>query len=262
MKPLFLGSLVLAISFVGLYSQEGYKLQPAQRKIQPVIVNQIVSQDGTPLVEIFQAKCDGTPMRLESCSWRVRNNSDKKITAMALVWTFVWSDGHSEHSENIYRFSDLVLLKGESAGLAPGNETSVQYIEPPRVEGNEFVKSIRASLDYVEFTDKSSLGPDHSGAARRFAITRAGARAYRDWLLDIYQQRGPKAVVEELRKEHVDNFVQLPGQLTTSPDLVKGDNSLFMNGATRYRIWLLNQVYKKEGPDAVIQKLLSPPITR
>lgn len=256
MKTMFLGFLALAIISVGLYSQADQKSQPGEIKIQPVIVNQIVSEDGTPLVEIIEARCEATPKRLESYSCRVRNNSGKEITALALIWAITWSDGHSEHSENQYRFTDWVF-NGELAGLAPGNEASSESSGPLWVEGNEFIKSIRVSVDYVEFADKSSLGSDHSGASRRFALTRLGAKAYREWLLGIYQERGSKGVMEELTKERGDNFVELPDEPRAGLGSVKGDKELFRRGATIYRNWLLRQVYSKQGLEAVIQKLLS-----
>lgn len=249
MKTMFLGFLALAIISVGLYSQADQEPQSDEASLQPIVVNPIASKDSVPLVEIIEATCKTTPKRLEGCSCRVRNNSDREITALALVWTVTWSNGHSEHSDSFYESMDALIVEGLRP-LAPGKAISFHSSRSTWVQGDESIKSVQVSIDYVEFADKSIIGPDISGHSRRITLTRQGAVSYKESLVRVYKEYGVEACIEKLMRNELTSESGL-GQEAS----INSGAFLTQHGAKIYKNWLTS-IYKKQGPDAVIEKLL------
>jgi hypothetical protein len=246
MKAVLLGLIALVVIPLGVYSQADRNTQPHEIIRRPVIGNPITSKDGIPLVEIIEATCEATPRRLESYSCQVRNSSDREITALAVVWTLTWSTGHSESSHDEYQSRDPFILEGR--GIPPGEVIAFESSGPTWTEGNDFIKRVQVSIDYVEFADKSTFGPDRSKSSQRIAFTRLGASTYKNWLLHLYQDQGPDAVIRNLMSD----------QLVYDPSLGSNTSKTYQHftrsGAEMYKGWLA-RVYKKDGFDAVIEKL-------
>lgn len=260
-KWLYLGPVFffIGIIFVSAWSggTKNNQSNPSiidEAKIQPVITNQIVSDEGVVLVEITGAECKVTAKGFESSSCRVLNRSNKNITGLTLIWTIIWSNGRSNHPERFYRSMDALICDGLSP-LAPGQEQVFESSGTRQTEGDEFIKSIRVSLDYVEFEDHSSMGPDVSRASRQFTFKRKGASMYKNTLLNIYQVQGPNAVIEALTKQ--DDLTELVAKSNFGPDASENDRRAFLEGARMHRSCLQYQIYYKNGANAIIEKLLS-----
>lgn len=225
----FLGFFALAfISTIstGVYS----KPQSEEITIQPIISN-----ESSILVEIIEAKCQAKPRSLESCSCQIRNGSDKDVTALAITWTVTWSNGHID---KWYQRMDTLVREGLRP-VSPNREISLQSSGSVFATGDESIKQVQVSVDYVEFSDKSSLGSDASGASRHIALTRQGGKVYKDWLARVYQEQGQDLVIAKLLGD------EFPEALKDSPA---------KEGAMIYKMWLLD-VYKKQGSAAAIEKL-------
>ncbi len=96
------------------------------------------------------------------------NKTTNPQSASLLFDTFVHADFRAEHPNNL---------------IAPGAEyrlgDSVTSFDRP-------VTGVSAMIDYIEFSDGASLGPD-GGSSRQLNAQRAGARKYKEWLAAKYE---------------------------------------------------------------------------
>ncbi|GBC78605.1 hypothetical protein HRbin08_02101 [bacterium HR08] len=257
-KKQVFGVLALGLAGIGLYGGRNQTPQAPKVSRYPTEAIHLVSEQGVPLVEVVEVGAEGAPQRLERYWCRVRNNTNKEITAVAIVWTIVWSDGVSEDAEQVFQSSDT-RFDEDGRFLAPGATISFESLGPHLVEGGKkFLTRVRVSVDYVEFADRTSAGPDRSDASRRIALVRRGGEAYRRWLLQIYREQGSAAVANKLLRGSEEESLEQLEEAETSlspPQEIPRLKAWLRQGARMSRQRLLS-LYREQGIEGVVERLL------
>ncbi len=251
MKGNVFGWVILAVAGMGFLARFGGWSSPPQLARYPVKRSHIVSEEGTPVVEIVEAVAEGAPPRLERYACRVRNNSPKEIIALAIRWTITWSDGASDSSESFSQSKDS-RLDPEGRPLVPGDTSVFESLGPHIAEGKE-LKGLHVAVDYVEFADGTSLGPDLSGASQRIALRREGAEAYRQGLWAILRERGREALIQRLLNG--EDHPESESAENVTAGLTARQLAFLKEGREAYRQRLLS-IYRKQGVAEVERKLL------
>ena len=90
--------------------------------------------------------------------------------------------------------------------IGPGQSATLDSV--PRSRSGP-VATVNVSLDFIDFSDGTSLGPTQ--AAKDLMDLREGAAKYKDWLVGIYLKSGKQfdAVLEAINKGSMPN-VPLP----------------------------------------------------
>ncbi len=135
--------------------------------------------------------------------------------------------------------SSSVLQSGQSASISVGD--GVQY--------SDAINNIIISVDFVEFADGTTWGPDTYKSAERLDGQRAGARAVAQHLLDILKISGPSSVINALETDHSDS-APTSGH---SAEWLEG----FQTGANTIRE-RLNQFHSKTGISNIESELRRP----
>ncbi len=188
----------------------------------------------------------------------MRNNTDKDITALAVAWTVEWSNGTTDEGHS--QAMDARFGEGGKP-LAPGDTLVFESLGPHVAEKDKElleVREVRVSIDYVEFEDGTSAGPDRLYASKRIAWKRRGAEAYQQWLLRIYEEQGEDGVVKNLLYQSEEASLRHlnEGETTGSASREAERAHVFLRqGAQMFRQRLLS-FYRKQGIEAVMEKLL------
>ena len=122
--------------------------------------------------------------------YSIVNVSDKPIRAHAL------------RIDDGLRGSLLSILTVplQSGQAQPGTYGDKTFSPPP--------KGIEMSVDFVEFVDGSTWGPDTTNAAERVAGHYAGRGAERDRLLKLLEEGGTQAVITAIEADDVQTVPQ------------------------------------------------------
>lgn len=184
------------------------------------------------------------PNQLEEFRCVLKNNTQANITAANSVYTIVYEQKGSLFRDSFSSVSEAFVhkdFKGTNKLIEPGNETS--FGPPgPISYADSVIKSVEIAIDYVEFEDGSTLGPDKQGS-RIIKAMRAGAERYRQWL-KVRTQSGNYI---ETISSVIETNQTLPSELRfTDPSEEQGAN------AYRSR---LRKLYQNRGP-AEVKKLL------
>jgi hypothetical protein len=229
-------------------------LQPEERQssiLKPpvTVINPLRSNGQGAQVELLRPAARlSAENQLEEYSCIVKNNTGKSIIAFSLAWNIVTEVAGRESSVTQLQVNDSFIhpdfQEGTRLGaIAPGAE-SLADAGPTYFDSNASVKRLGVSIDYVEFEDGTSEGPNLNGASsRQIAMVREGASRYKEWLGQTYTKSGrsPQAVLQQLQSESVPDDLNL-----NSPEM--------RQGAYAYRIRML-KLYDTKGPIA-IQKIL------
>lgn len=219
------------------------------RKPPVAVIGQLESEGLVAPVELLRPAARlSAENQLEEYSCIVKNNTGKAVVAFSLAWNIVTEVAGKESSvrelEVIDSFIHPDVQEGHRSGaVAPGAEDLVEA-GPTYFESNTSVKRVGVSIDYVEFEDGTSLGPNLNGASsQQIAQVREGASKYKEWLVQLYTKTGrsPKVVFQQLQSESI-------------PDDLNLSNPEMKQGAYAYRTRMLKR-YNTEGPVA-IQKIL------
>jgi len=219
---------------------------PVQGKISiPLVAHQLGLVDGVIPVEL---KCDATvlvlPNTLDQIPCTIRNNSEKIVTAVVLS-KFITIDNNGKVSaESDYTTLDFFVhpdfhAKSKSKGLSKRSEPqfpSAQETYPG------IIKQIEVHIDYVEFADKKTLGPNRKGADILLGI-RAGAEKYKRWLLKQFETNGESADI--LVRSIVEN--------QRLPDDFGANSASEEQGAEGYRNYL-RRIYQSEGVEQLLKQ--------
>lgn len=120
----------------------------------------------------------------------VRNTVERGVTAYGTRSEFESAAGRREEC---YRFNVLspgkIILRGQTDGKSRFHGVA-RGAEP---------KSVRVSLDFVEFADGPTWGPDACRTAESLAAERRGGGAALEELRRVLKEGGPQAVVEAVR---------------------------------------------------------------
>jgi hypothetical protein len=213
----------------------------------PVVTHQLPLENGVIPVEL---KCENAelsaPSSLKKLSCVIKNNTNKYIAAATInisitleregktsidssfltIETFVHPDFRAEHRNNV---------------ISPKGERPFQDL--PTSYDNAVIKGIAISVDYIEFTDNSTAGPNRAGS-RIITNIREGAAKYKEWLSQKYNQSGKSinAIVPLLEKDQ-----PIPYEL----GIQNGDQQ---QGVVFYRNYA-RKSYKTKGAEGLIKHL-------
>ncbi len=219
------------------------------RKPPVAVIRQLGSEGLVAPVELLRPAARlSAENQLEEYSCIVKNNTGKAIVAFALAWNIITEVAGKESSVRELQVSVSfihadVQEEQKSGAIAPGAE-SPDEAGPTYFESNASVKRLGVSIDYVEFEDGTSLGPNFKGtSSKQIAMVREGASRYKEWLGQMYAKTGrsPEVVLQQLQSESI-------------PDDLNLSNPEMKQGAYAYRTRML-KLYNTKGPVA-IQKIL------
>jgi hypothetical protein len=229
-------------------------LRPAERPLPirkpPVaVIRQLESEGLVAPVELLRPAARlSAENQLEEYSCIVKNNTAKAVVAFSLAWNIITEVAGKESSVSEMQVNDSFIhpdvQEGNKSGaIAPWAE-SLTEAGPTYFESNVSVKRLGVSIDYVEFEDGTSLGPNLNGASsQQIVMVREGASRYKEWLGQMYAKTGrsPEVVLHQLQSDSI-------------PDDLNLSNPEMKQGAYAYRTRML-KLYNTKGPVA-IQKIL------
>lgn len=256
-KKWFVAALILlpATLFIGSnFVSKSQELRSTERPLPvrkpPVAVIRQLESNGlvTPVELLRPAARLSAENQLEEYSCILKNNTGKPIVAFSLAWTIVTEVAGKESSVRELQVIDSFIHSdvhesNKSGAVSPGAEDLVEA-GPTYFGGNASVKRVGVSIDYVEFEDGTSSGPNLSWASsQQIAMVREGASRYKEWLGQMYAKTGrsPQVVLQQLQSESIPDDINL-----SSPEMKQG--------AYAYRTRMLKR-YNTEGSVA-IQKIL------
>ena len=196
---------ILAVSFMIAQSNRSQKKSGQV----PLLVKQATYSLG-----MFPAELECTPPRmtgtnqLDGFSCVLHNNSGKTIVAATMSYAVITEkDGREGGAETptYMTFESFVhrdlQMEHIHHSLDPGGEETFDVNEITRIEDAD-IKTVEVNLDYVEFGDSSTLGPNLKGSAIVGDI-RSGASKYRDWLQRQFVANGKsvESVLPLLKRE-------------------------------------------------------------
>ena len=220
--------------------------QPKDELIPVVITKRLEAKNGLIPADL---RCGtarlSAPNQLEEFKCVLKNNTLANITAANTIYTIVYEQNGSLFRDSFSSVAEAFVhkdFKGTSKLIEPGNETS--FGPPgPISYANGVIKSVEIAIDYVEFEDGSSLGPDQQGS-RIIKAMRAGAERYRQWLKVQTRQSG----------NYVDTISSAVATNQSLPRELRFPDPSEEQGANAYRS-RLRKLYQNSGP-AEVKKLL------
>lgn len=253
-KKLVVAGLIVIPTTLFIVSNLSQELQSEKhplpiRKPPVVVIRQLGSEGLVAPVELLRPSARmSAENQLEEYSCIVKNNTGKAIVAFSLAWNIITEVAGKESSVREMGVNDAfihpdVQENHRSGAIAPGAESFAEA-GPTYFESNASVKKLGVSIDYVEFEDGTSLGPDLNGvSSQQVAMVREGASRYKAWLGQMYAKTGrsPEVVLRQLQSESISDELNL-----NSPEMKQG--------AYAYRTRML-KLYNTKGPVA-IQKIL------
>jgi len=241
---------LLATLFIGsnfILKSQGERPLPIRKA--PVAVRQLESEGLVTPVELLRPAARlSAENQLEEYSCIVKNNTGKAIVAFSLAWNIITEVAGKESSIRELQANDSLIHPDvqedhKSGAIGPGAE-SLADAGPTYFEGHVSVKRLGVSIDYVEFEDGTSLGPNLDGvSSQQIGMVREGALRYKEWLGKVYAKSGrsAQAMLQQLQSESI-------------PDDLNLSNPEMKQGAYAYRMRML-KLYNTKGPVAT-QKIL------
>lgn len=185
--------IILGVLLLGLWAAYGKNSKPQgfERNIQ-ITTRQLEPVNGGVPVEI---RCDtahlNAPNELQPFDCRLRNNTDKRISAAAAVLTvLVETNGVITKDVRYSSFDTAFHPDFDDPGkhLARGKESMVG--PPGEISYPEgVIRGIEVYIDYVQFDDNTQLGANEKGETI-IKSYRSGASRYKTWLLRKFNENG------------------------------------------------------------------------
>ena len=159
----------------------------------PVLIKQLPPENGVIPVELRCQNAQLTaPDTLESVPCVVKNNTSKNIRALSTEFTVVVENNGKETPDTgfltLETFLHPDLDKAHMHKAIPPGQERLLEPSPTSYEGG-VIKRVELKMDYVEFDDNSTLGPDENGS-KLIALSRDGAAKYKEWLVKKYIDGG------------------------------------------------------------------------
>jgi len=211
-----------------------------------VVIKQLPPENGNPPVEILEASAASTTSNeVQGFICSLKNNTSKNIIAYSLtVTTVTEQDGKESSPTELYlvdRFVQEDIQEIRSLRpIPPGGQSTVESSGPTSFSSNTLVKRLELSVDYVEFDDKTTMGPDtNSHSSQRIKLVRDGATKYKEWIVQMYRRNGRSVdvIVPYLQRKPLQHELDF-------------NDSHMKQGAHFYRSCLLD-LYNKQGSEAV-----------
>jgi hypothetical protein len=185
--------------------------------------------------------------RISQLTCVIKNNSFAPMVAGTLQVSIVINANGKEESVSGYHTFDTFLHPDfredhKNNLIQPG--MVYRFNVPPTDYGDATVKEIEAEVDYIEFLDKPSVGPNHVGS-RTLSDIREGAAKYKNWLAEQYKRKAASvmAIAEILDNETID---------PNESGLKNSDQS---SGASMYRKYA-RRMYNSKGPQEFLRRLM------
>lgn len=224
-------SIVTGLSVVTLNSQRKEKDEAK------IVIQQLEIKNGIIPVEIKNPQAVFKSLSaVENISFVVKNNTNKNIRALCLAYSIQLEKDKIESKDTFFHTVETFVHKDISETqnlkpIVPGQETIIEDNGETVYEGGSIIKGIEAKIDYVEFEDGTTLGPNEKGETLISQI-RDGASKYKNWLVrqDIENNKSMSVIISLIQKDDIPTELGL-----TSPR----QNT----GAKIYRRYL-RQVYE------------------
>jgi hypothetical protein len=162
----------------------------------PISTQQLPPTNGKVAVELKCGDAElSAPNEIEKFPCSVVNNTNKRISAMSVAYSITVEDGGGESSHTEALTLDTFIhpdLREERKDNLIQPRAECPFRPLPTSFDDAVVKAISMHVDYVEFEDGSSLGPNESGS-RIVEGIREGAAKYRNWLMGKYNSSGKSA---------------------------------------------------------------------
>jgi hypothetical protein len=202
----------------------------------PVSITQLISKNGPPPLEVLTMPVEVTGDSSFVLSCTLRNNSAKNINGANLSYSISFENNDGSIAKDVHSLTVESLIHPDFLEtykpIVPGGQTTVS--SPRFAFGNTTPRSIEISVDYVEFEDGDTLGPNLQGS-QIIAEMRKGAAIYKEWLRQQYLLKG-RSVTQLLSTIQPDNAAM--------PDDLVGNGSK-EQGAKAYRTLLRRLVDRK-----------------
>ena len=162
----------------------------------PVVIRQIRLENGLIPVEV---KCRDVqltaPDTYETVPCIIKNNTEKNIRAVAAEFIVTTEYQGKQTQDSSYLTLETLLhpdlaLQHKHNPIAPGAERALEP-SPASYEGS-LIKGIEVRMDYVEFEDGTTIGPNKKGSIL-IGFSREGAAKYKEWLKKKYLESGKSA---------------------------------------------------------------------
>ncbi|HMO81009.1 MAG TPA: hypothetical protein PKD24_09470 [Pyrinomonadaceae bacterium] len=247
-REIIIPTLILAaivVLFIGV-SDGSYRRSESTTNerdhVEPVInVKQLEDGEGSIPVEIISPEVQfATASKITRISFGVRNNSDKEVRSFCLAYAVnVETKGKRNRDTFYYTIETLVHphIRKSSGAFAPistGISRTVSDDSLLGFDGESKILSLDVWLDFVEFEDGASYGPNIRGE-RLISGIRGGANNYVFWLKNQYVMN-PTIVESFASLLFLDDF----------PDSVNTSSSQERYGASIYRNQL-RRIYRDGG---------------
>lgn len=238
---LILGGLSLCLWGVSARTKE----QTQGKSIPIVITDQLSVKAGVIPVYLSCGQVTlSSENTVESFRCKLKNNTSLFITALNAPYSVVLERNGSITKETTNSVVETLIhsdFKDENKMIGPGQEFSFGPPGPISYGNGEIIKSVEIAIDYIQFENGETLGPDKEGS-RIVNAMRTGAKKYKRWVQQQYDVHGRSLTA--LAPDIEDNNAALAG-LTDENEKV---------GATEYRR-KLRKLMSNHGP-ADIKKLL------
>ncbi|HKQ99329.1 MAG TPA: hypothetical protein VJT09_01575 [Pyrinomonadaceae bacterium] len=172
----------------------------------PITAHQLPPENGVVPVELKCEKAElSTPNTIKKLSCVIKNNATKYIAAVTLnIFVTLEKEGKTSTDSSFLTIDTFVHpdFRGEHENnlIPPKGERPFQDL--PTTYDGAVIKGLAVSVDYVEFKDNSTAGPNRSGS-RIIIDIREGAAKYKRWLVQKYHQGGKSinAILPLLEKD-------------------------------------------------------------
>jgi hypothetical protein len=205
------------------------------------------SVDGSVSVELRCSEAElSSPNSIEKLTCVIKNNTDRFITAGTLAVTIVLEEKNGkELDQKSYDTFDTFVHPDfrhdhPNNRIGPGAEYTIY--EMPSGYSDVVIKSIAATIDYIDFGDNRPSGFNSKGS-QIVADIREGASRYKTWLISKYKQNGKS--VDEVSKVLNENL---------SSREIGLQNSNQESGADMFRKYLLRD-FKEKGSEPLKKRL-------
>lgn len=246
------GLALSLVSFLAIIAATTFKASPGANptaqgtEIQlPVVVYQMDAENGEmPVTLQCGAASVTTPDTLNGFFCTLINNTDKNIVAAIAAYTIEYEQRGRTYREVRSHLAATFVHPDFSKDAKPVPRGGGISIRP----GGAFtfedavIKGVEVRVDYVEFSDGSSVGPNKKEGGEAVKALREGASRYKNWLVGKY------------RRESIDTVIR---SLQADPPLAELGltNEYLEQGANLYRK-RLQKVERMRG-QAEVQKYLS-----
>ena len=253
-------STVVLLSLIGVSTLRGTRsatqqnapLQSAnqtQAGLQLPITIKRLQPENNGNVDLLCGTASVTPPNiLNGFQCTLKNNTHKSITAANIIYSTVLEEAGQETRDSRNHILATYIhpdFHEKEKNILPGRSTSIR---PAGVftYHNAVIKGVEVYIDYVEFEDNTSMGPDEEGS-RIINDFREGAVKYKSWLARESKQKSIETIIQSVQREE---GLELPE--------IGLNNISQKEGARRYGIGL-RKLYKKGGPTEVKRYLSTTP---